>query len=200
MNAKPVALFSALLLLSPFALGYGTVNNEQSHISFVSTKNGSVAETHTFKRIGGKVDEVGKAEIWIDLTSVDTKIPIRDERMQKFLFETGLYPKAVITVRIPDHKRFDRMDELGVGGQVVENFRGELNLHGIKQDIKGRVRLTRAGTNKIKVVSARPIVIRAKDFNLGPGIEKLREIANLQSISDEVPVSFELVFENISSY
>ncbi len=200
MSTKTAALSLAMLLLSPFALGYGTINNEKSEISFVSTKNGDVAETHVFKRIGGTVDEVGDAEIWIDLTSVDTKVAIRDERMQKFLFETGLYPKAVITVHIPDHKRYDRLDQLPVGQQVVEKFQGELNLHGVKQKIKGRVKVSRAGMNQIKVASVRPIVISAKEFNFGPGVEKLRELANLKSIGDEVPVSFKLTFENVGPY
>ena len=194
----PLTAFSlalVLLLVSPLALAYGTLNNDKSHVSFISTKNGDIAEPHTFKRLGGKVDEVGNAEIWIDLTSADTNIAIRDERMQKFLFETGLYPKAVITVRIPDRTGFDRLDKLDIGEQVVEDVQGELNLHGIKQEINGRVMITRAGTNKIEVSSVKPIIVRAKDFNLGAGVEKLREIANLKSISDAVPVSFVVTFD-----
>ena len=200
MRTKHIVPLLLLLLVSPLVLAYGTLNNDQSHISFVTTKNGDVAEAHTFKRMGGKVDEVGNAEIWIDLTSVDTNIAIRDERMQKFLFETGLYPKAVVTVHIPDRKRLDRLDKLGVGEQVVENFHGELDLHGIKQDLEGRVMITRAGTRKIEVASVRPIIVRAKDFNLGPGVEKLREIANLKSISDAVPVSFVVTFNAASPH
>ena len=39
-----------------------------------------------------------------------------------------------------------------------------------------------------------PIVINAADFELTAGIERLREVAGLQNIATQVPVTASLVF------
>jgi len=44
------------------------------------------------------------------------------------------------------------------------------------------------------VVSERPVVISATQFGLAEGVESLRKIAGLPSISVAVPVSFVLSF------
>jgi tRNA threonylcarbamoyladenosine modification (KEOPS) complex Cgi121 subunit len=42
------------------------------------------------------------------------------------------------------------------------------------------------------VLSAQPILIRAEDFGLSAGIEALRAVAGLKTISQTVPVSINL--------
>jgi hypothetical protein len=42
------------------------------------------------------------------------------------------------------------------------------------------------------VVSAHPVILNADNYKLAKGIEKLRELASLPSISHAVPVSFYL--------
>jgi hypothetical protein len=45
------------------------------------------------------------------------------------------------------------------------------------------------------VSSRKPVIVNAASVDLADGIEALREVANLPSISKAVPVSFVLTFE-----
>jgi len=49
--------------------------------------------------------------------------------------------------------------------------------------------------NRLLVRSTTPIIIDAQDYDLTEGIEMLRAVAKLPSISHAVPVSYSLVFE-----
>ena len=57
-----------------------------SRLAFGSIKKNTVGEVHTFERISGTVSDSGAVEISIDLTSVQTFIDIRNERMREFVF------------------------------------------------------------------------------------------------------------------
>jgi hypothetical protein len=46
----------------------------------------------------------------------------------------------------------------------------------------------------VMVASTQPLVIDAAKFGLSDGVEKLREIAGLDSISNAVPVTFVMTF------
>ncbi len=76
------------------------LDNDASRLSFVSTKAGSVAEVHRFTSLRGGIDRRGNVAVAIFLQSVDTLIPIRDERMRELLFETATFPAANLTAVI----------------------------------------------------------------------------------------------------
>ncbi len=59
------------------------------------------------------------------------------------------------------------------------------------------LRITRLDLDRLMVVSEQPVVVNARDFGLVPGVEALRKIVGLSSISLAVPVTFVLVFEAI---
>jgi hypothetical protein len=52
--------------------------------------------------------------------------------------------------------------------------------------------VTKLANGSLLVNSVKPVIIKAVDFNLVKGIEKLRQLAGLPSISTTVPVSFVL--------
>lgn len=184
-------------LLASAAWADWTLVSDQSHLSFVSVKKEHVAETHTFNKLEGSVSNTGKGELIIDLNSVDTKIPIRDERMEESLFETNIYPNAVFQVNI-DARQFGELNQMDVGDQRVVPLQGELGLHGVSHTITADAVVTRAGPNRMHVSSAAPVIVQAEDFNLVAGINKLKEIAGLSSISFSVPVTFNLSFQVIT--
>ena len=96
---RVIALLTTLLLTSLSAQADWTLSNDNSNLTFLTTKNSQVTEVSHFKSLSGTFD--GKlATLEIDLTSVDSLIPIRNERMAKFLFETTKFAKAVISVSI----------------------------------------------------------------------------------------------------
>ena len=84
----------ALACVATTARAEWVLDNDASRLSFVSTKAGSVAEVHRFTSLRGGIDRRGNVAVAIFLQSVDTLIPIRDERMRELLFETATFPAA----------------------------------------------------------------------------------------------------------
>jgi ABC-type uncharacterized transport system ATPase subunit len=68
----------------------------------------------------------------------------------------------------------------------------ELSLHGQKQKLDIDVVVTKLNDDTLMLISAQPIVLNVSDFDLVQGVEKLRELAGLPSISHAVPISFYL--------
>jgi len=167
------------------------LDGEQSSLSFVSTKAMNVAEAHKFTRLSGGVDSNGQASISISLASVDTGIELRDQRMREMLFKTEQFASAEVTAKI-DAATFA---DLKAGQSVDTTIEGVLELHGEMRPLVMDVVIARSGPSRMLVMSRKPIVINAPEFNLAEGVEALREIAGLPSISLAVPVSFILAFE-----
>ena len=71
-----------------------------SDLYFMSIKATHVGEVHSFETLSGTVDDKGKASLTVDLASVATLIPIRDQRMRDILFEVDRYPSAMVTAQI----------------------------------------------------------------------------------------------------
>ena len=84
-----------------------TLNNEQSQLSFISIKKGDVAEVHRFDQLSGSFGGKGNIELTIQLASVDTAIPIRDERMREMLFNTKAFPTASLSAKVDAAKVLD---------------------------------------------------------------------------------------------
>ncbi len=165
------------------------LDNDASSVSFNSIKNGQVVESHYFKSINGSI-EANQASVSIDLSSVETAIGIRNERMQAMLFETGTYPVATITAIL------DREDVAALRSKATSTLQLPITieLHGQQANSTVPVLVTRSA-DRITVSSQRPVIIQASTFKLAAGIEALRKIAGLQSITLSVPVSFSLNFE-----
>lgn len=166
------------------------LDNDRSSIAFTSTKNGTVTEVNNFGRLSGSVNETGVANISIDLVSVATGIDLRDERLREFLFQTSEFGKAVFTADVSEV-----LMSVKKNSSKIYEIPGKLTLHGKQQNVVANVLVSRG--KKMWVVSTtEPILIKADDFDLGAGVEKLRELAGLNTISKIVPVSFVLSFND----
>lgn len=166
------------------------LDSGKSTLSFVSTKAVDVGEVHHFERLSGAVDKAGKAKLSIDLTSVNTAIEIRDERMQNLLFETDRFPDAVLATEVP----IEALARLQSGETQALTLDGELSIHGITAPVSSEVSVIKLADGSLQVNSNKPLLLNAKDLSLLKGIEKLREVAGLPSISQSVAVSFQLNF------
>jgi polyisoprenoid-binding protein YceI len=167
-----------------------TLVPEQSRLSFVSVKASEIAEVHHFARLDGAVGADGKASVSIPLDAVVTGIEIRDERMRNILFETGLFPTATITAEID----MPALSTMAVGEQKRLPLRGELSLHAATTPIETEVVVTHAGNGRVIVASLDPVVVNAASFGFTKGLAELQKLANLPSITPDVPVSFQLTF------
>ena len=165
------------------------LDSEHSTINFVSVKNAAIAETHSFGGLVGYIGKNGNVQLSIDLDSVETLIPIRNERMRELLFETTSFPNATVAAEVDPAV----LAEVASGGTVSTEVPVRLNLHGIEESLAVPVTVFSDG-GSLSVVSSRPIIINAADFALVAGVEALRKVAGLNTISTAVPVSLNLRF------
>lgn len=182
-------LIGLCLLTSTNALAAWQLDNKDSSLSYVSTKNSAIAEVNHFGKMQGEVSNKGDASLQIDLTSVETNISIRNERTKQHLFEVNKYSSASITTKF----EADVVKGLEQGQSAIAKLPFTLALHGQKQSFDAEVRITKLA-DKLIVSSMSPVIIYAASFELVKGIEKLRTIAKLPSIATAVPVSFNLTF------
>lgn len=185
---KTISLFSFLVAgVSAHAADW-QLDNDQSQLNFISTKKGDVAEVHHFDRLTGSLSDSGAFTVDIDLESVNTNIDIRDQRMREFLFNVVEFPAASLSAQV-DPKL---VADLSIGMSHTATVDAELSLHGQTQKLSIDVMLTKLSDTKLMLVSAKPLVLNVSDFELVQGVEKLRELAGLPSISHAVPISFYL--------
>ncbi len=170
--------------------GSWTLDAEESHLAFVSVKAGQVAEAHSFPGLSGSVSDSGEASLSIDLASVDTLIDVRNERMRDMLFNVAEFPSATVTTSF-DPSAFGA---LTVGETMVQPVTATLDLNGTNGEVASDLTVTRVGADKVRVATIAPIIISADSYGLGEGMEALREVANLDSITGQVPVTFSLTF------
>lgn len=182
---------SGLLIVSATASAQWTLSNEASTLSFVTVKADHVAEVHTFDELSGAIGEDGSVSIEIALASVNTLVPIRNERMQSMLFETDLFPRATITSQINS----DGLANMALGSSEEIGLDFTLELHNQSQTYNATVLVSRQEAGLV-ATTLKPIVVNAESFDLVAGVEALREVAGLPSISRAVPVSFTVVFED----
>ena len=161
------AMIAFLAFVATPASADWSLNNAQSHLSFVSIKKGDIAEVHRFDQLGGSVDGSGNVTLNIQLASVDTAIPIRDERMREMLFNTKAFPAAELTAKID----LGEIEKLGVGGIIVSTVQGELTLHGQSRPVTAELVIARMAAHKLLVSSRKQLLMQAGDYDLLEGIE-----------------------------
>ena len=196
---KKILLLS-LLLLSNVAIaklnfvttthaGQWVLNNKASTLNFITTKNASKTEVQTFTKLKGKIAGT-KVSMTADLSSVDTGIEIRDERLRDLFFKVAKFPTATVTLDIKTSDIYPMKP-----GQIKTlNLKAEINLQGITQTVPVQVQVVELEKNQRLVFSSQPVIVNLKDFNLLKGVNALREIAKLKSINASVPVTFSLLF------
>ena len=166
------------------------LDNEASHLNFVTVKAGDLAEAHRFRTLSGEVSVDGAAEISIDLASVDTLIPIRDERMREHLFQTIRFPEAIVSLQFDS----EQVASIAEGSGETVQLDGELSMMNHRVAVSTDALVVRLTATRVLVVSRTPVVVHAASLRLVDGIEKLRELASLPSISKAVTVNFALTF------
>ncbi|WP_171022341.1 YceI family protein [Thalassotalea litorea] len=164
-----------------------------SSLSFISIKKNAIAETHEFKNFEANVNDSGEVTVKIDLTSVNTGIDIRDNRMQEMLFETSKFSEAVLTATLPN----GLLASLVPGEMKQFNLDGKLELHGQARMVTISCAVFMEAKDKLVVTSTQPTVIQAAEFSLLDGIKQLADIAGLDAIASAIPVSFVLTLEDM---
>lgn len=164
-----------------------TIDGAGSQISFGSVKNSYTGEVHHLGGLSGSVSETGRAEITIDLASVETYIDIRNERMAEHVFK--MTPKAMLSADLD----MATISGLAVGDTLSTEIDGTLSFLGTEIDLPVEVLVARLGTDKVLVASDM-IYVATDELEIEAGIDTLKALAELDDITRAVPVSFRMVF------
>ena len=158
-----------------------------SRVGFVSIKNNSIGENNVFEQVTGSISDAGHVAVSIDLTSVETGVDIRNERLKRMLFEVAKFP----TARVQATLSASQLDALKTAGSVSETVKVTVSLHGMSVD---KLAALSVGVSEdgLRVTSTQPIVVTAQDFGLESGVAALQAIAGLNAISRSIPITVDL--------
>ncbi len=184
-------MLAATVAAAPPALADWRLDGDASRLSFITIKAGDVAEVNTFGELSGSVGGDGHARVVIQLASVNTLIPIRDQRMREVLFRTKLFPTASATTRLD----LEQVQEMAPGATQAMTTEVVLHINEREIPISAELLVARLAERRMLVTTLKPLVVGADAAGLTEGVEKLREIAGLPAISKAVPVTFVLQFE-----
>lgn len=201
MNIVRILIVATALVLvgcSPqpvAAPGLWQLDGSRSGLAFVSIKAGDLPEAHRFGQLSGSVDASGAARIDVALASVDTGIEIRDERMREHVFQLDSFPTASITATLDTAE----VTALPVGAQLDRILPVELGFSGVSVALQAKVTVLRAAVDEVVVSAREPVLLNASSLGIADGLEVLRGLAGLPSISTAVPVDFQLTFVGADS-
>ena len=186
MFPKLVILLSAVGIIAPAQADWTL--NDSSRIGFVSIKNNSIGENNAFERVSGSISEGGQVAVSVDLSSAETGVGIRNERLQKMLFEIKSFPTATIDAALSD----SQIAALKAGGSQTERVALSISLHGKTVSKTANLSVSACCGGVIRVTTTQPIVITAQEFGLEAGVAALQQIAGLNAISRSIPVTVDL--------
>ncbi|MBF7074368.1 YceI family protein [Glaciecola sp. MH2013] len=187
-KTKPVLIALGLLLSSAVNADM-TLDAESSSISFMSTKNANFSEQHTFDSFTGSLNDKGELVITIDMASVNTMIPIRNERMKSMLFKVSDYNQANFVAKVDKD-----LTSLAPGERKTATVKGDMTIVGNTVPVSFDVNVVGLAGNKLSVTTTKPTILSTSSFGLDEGVASLQNIAGLNSISTAVPLSFSVVF------
>lgn len=189
--SKVLALTTALVAL-PFAAQAQnwTLSGEGSHIAFGSVKKNTAGEIHGFTALSGSVDETGAVAIEIDLTSVETNIDIRNERMIEHVFGKD-NPKATLKAQLEPGSLADMKpgDTQEVDVEAVLSFVGK------DVPVETTLFVARLGADRAMVTTDSMIMLSTEDLGVDGGIDTLMDLAKLPGITRISPVTVRLMFD-----
>jgi len=174
------ALLAAGLLLAAAPAPANDIDYVQSRIGFTFKQmnvpvEGSFKKFRAQMRFDDKRPEASRAEIEVDLTSIDTGAPDGDtEAQRKPWFDTATHPTAKFVSSGVKRLAPDRYE-----------ITGKLTLKGHTRDLKVPVETTRAGANRNFAGS---FVLKRLEFAVGEG-----PWADVETVADEVQVRFRIV-------
>ncbi|MEC7075895.1 MAG: YceI family protein [Pseudomonadota bacterium] len=185
MFPKLVILLNAVGVIAPAQADWTL--SDSSRIGFVSIKNNSIGENNAFERVSGSISASGQVAVSVDLSSVETGVGIRNERLQKMLFEVVSFPMATIDAALTD----SQIAALEAGGAQTESVGVSISLHGKTVNKTANLSVSASGGD-VRVTTTQPIVITAQEFGLEAGVAALQKIAGLNAISRSIPVTVDL--------
>jgi len=184
-------IFLTLLFCLPVFASDWQLNRERSAITYLSSKQATLDtamlfESNLFGEFSGSIDG-SKVQLFIELDSLDTRVPIRDERVAEHVFLSKQYPQAVVAAEIADLAELD---------YVRRAVAATLTMRGQTHPLQADVIIERSDPNTLRIQTATPVLVDANAYGMFDGFATLKELVGLMQIPMTIPVSLNLVFES----
>ena len=166
-----------------------TLNAADSRLAFGSIKNSYIGETHTFEGLAGSVSSEGIVAIEIPLSNVSTNIDIRNERMAEYVFNS--VPSATLAATL----EMDALIAMQPGDTTTMEVDATLSLLGNDVDVYNEVFVARLSDDSVLITTNDMLFLDTDQLGIDSGIDKLQELASLDSIARATPITIRLVFE-----
>lgn len=189
---KKAIILGALLTTTLPIQAAWQIQDEGSHVNFVTekifTNDKSVKETQLIKGVVGTVDNQKQAEIKIDFSTIDTKIPIRNQRIKEWVLDTTQFRYGTVKAdlsAIDDQK-------INVGESSQMTVKGDFTIRDKTLPVTLYIKLTKESATEYSVSSYEPTVINTSEFDSNGGVQKMTQVMGLKSINNVIPVSWQL--------
>lgn len=188
MTTPMAALGLSLLAATPSLAADWTLDAGASVVSFGSIKNDFIGEAHTFSGLSGSVGSDGAVSVAIDLTSVNTNIDIRNERIGEHVFA------GATTAMLSSEVDMSMFEGLAPGESTVAELDGTLTLMGEDVTVYLDMFILRVSDNVVLASTNSATYISTEDLGIDAGIDVLQGLASLDSITRVTPVTFRFMF------
>lgn len=188
---KRIALLAALATALTTGIAQAEswkLDGGNSRLGFGSVKNHYIGEAHGITTLSGTVTD-GKVEIVIDLSSVQTNIDIRNERMVEHVFKNA--PTAKLTADLD----MDTLKTMRPGDTGVMEVDATLSFLGQEINVFTQMFLARMSDDRVLVTTNDMLYIATDELGIDAGIDMLQELASLDDITRSVPVTLRMVFD-----
>jgi polyisoprenoid-binding protein YceI len=187
-----VSLLAAVFgLASTVAHAEWELDGSKSSFYYVTNKAAAVSEVNSFSGLSGGITDAGAATLSIDLATVDTAIDVRNQRMRDIVFQVAQFPKAEIALQVDAAS----LKSLDAGSSTTGSYTAKVSLHGVSADVPAELQIIKLDADTVQVQLAKPLIVAAATFGLTEGVEELRTVASLTSITPNVVVDFTLVYK-----
>lgn len=191
MKIKSVAVsaIAASLIALPTLSQAWELSAEDSVVSFGSIKNDFIGEAHTFSGLTGTVSNDGAVSVTIDLTTLNTNIDIRNERMTEHVFQ------GAATAEITANVDMDKIKNLRPGQSARMEVDAVMTLLGNEVDVFLDTYVLRVGPSRVMVSTNTASYLSTEDLGVNSGVDVLQNLAKLDSITRVTPVTLRLMFD-----
>ncbi|ACA88240.1 YceI family protein [Shewanella woodyi] len=183
-------LLSIALLGSTQASAQWTLDSNSAALNFLSTKvlinKQSITEVSGFNTLSGTVSDDGEFMLMVQLESVNTQVPIRDQRLRDWVFQVEKYSRVEISGQISKLE----LKDLAIGKPKGITQALILKTHGKVLTLKAELQLVKSADGALHVSTLTPILLDIKQLDMNLGVEKLIEVMGLASINQQIPITF----------
>lgn len=165
---------------------WATLDEENSIVSYATSKLKDITEAHWFDTVTGSISDSGQVSVQIDTASINSALELRDDRIREFLYQVTDYPQITVAAQV----------DVGslTNGRSRMQFPATVGIMGMELNVNIDAFVS-VSDSRVTVSSATPVVVFAAQVGLTEGLMKLSELAGGIAIGAAVPVSFSLSFD-----